>query len=104
MNYQVLDENYEQTAQRQLDKCQFLYKATLKRVDIMYSTEAVKTVIFTSLNEWSPQRSSCMMVKSPLLKIFSSVLTKGTICGGSYECQYGFFEKCQTLRISYIGI
>ena len=51
MNYQVLDENYEQTAQRQLDKCQFLYQATLKRVDIMYSTEAVKTVIFTSLNE-----------------------------------------------------
>ena len=51
MNYQVLDENYEQTAQRQLDKCQFLYKATSKRVDIMYSTEAVKTVIFTSLNE-----------------------------------------------------
>ena len=37
-------------------------------------------------------------------KIFSSILTKGTICGGSYECQYGFFEMCQTLRISYIGI
>ena len=29
---------------------------------------------------------------------------KGIICGMSYESQYAFLEKRQTLRISYIGI
>ena len=58
------------------DKCQFWYKGALKRfVEIMFSIEAVETEIsFTSLNGWSPQRSTFEMLDSSLLKIFLSIL------------------------------
>ena len=55
-------------------KCQFRYKGRSKRSKLCIQLRQLKQVFFTSLNKWSPKRSTFEILESSLLKIFSSIL------------------------------